>query len=63
MADSQVITDDQGDYIGRRFKCRCNAWVESYMGYDTDCSSCGRLYNSSGQELKPQSQWSENNDY
>ena len=63
MADSQVITDDQGDYIGRRFKCRCRAWVESYMGYDTDCSSCGRLFNSAGQELKPQSQWSENNDY
>jgi hypothetical protein len=63
MTDSQIMTNDQGDYIGRRFKCRCNAWIESYQGSDIDCSSCGRLFNSVGQELNPQSQWSENNDY
>lgn len=63
MSNCQTVTDDDGNYIGQRFKCRCGSWLESYMGHDTDCSRCGRLFNSVGQELNHPNQWSENHDY
>jgi hypothetical protein len=44
--------------------CHCGNRLDLYNGrdcYDTiDCEKCGRLYNSSGQELRPRYQWEEN---
>lgn len=57
MTDSQIVTDDQGNYIGRRFKCSCSAWLESYLGHDIGCDRCGRLFNSVGQELQNPANW------
>lgn len=44
-------------------KCHCGKTLNMLNRdcFDTiECSSCRRLYNSSGQELNPRSQWEEN---
>ena len=54
------ITNDEGRYIGRSFKCthaQCGRTVEAYLGEDTECSRCGTEYNAFGQALAPRAQW------
>jgi hypothetical protein len=40
-------------------KCACGEEIEMYEhgACGIDCEKCGRIYNSSGQELAPRSQW------
>lgn len=37
-------------------KCTCGAEVELTSGFGNDCE-CGKIYNTSGAELRPRSQW------
>ena len=39
--------------------CECGNTVELYDPLTNECGKCGRLYNMSGQELAPRSQWEE----
>ncbi len=52
----QVREDDEGEYlhpIGRVWRCRCGAEVESHSGHDTYCDRCHTDYNAFGQQLAP----------
>lgn len=42
-------------------KCKCGAtvYLEGDYGHGIDCDGCERIYNMSGQELAPRSQWEE----
>ncbi len=60
--DTTVIHDEEGNYVGRTWRCACGATVEAF-GYDTDCHECGRSYNAFGQELAPRAHWDERDDY
>jgi hypothetical protein len=44
-------------------KCKCGrtVWLEGDNGHGIDCD-CGRIYNQSGQELAPRSQWEDRYD-
>lgn len=44
-------------------KCKCGrtVWLEGDHGHGIDCA-CGRIYNMSGQELAPRSQWEDRYD-
>lgn len=44
-----------------RIKGTCRCGTEVRIEYDeTECENCGQLYNLFGQELRPRSQWEEN---
>lgn len=57
------ILDDDGNRVGTYWACYCGFVVEAYGGHDVSCQECGKMYNAFGQELRPQSQWEENDDY
>lgn len=61
--DMTLIEDQEGNYVGRAWSCGCGATVESYLGHDVECDSCGQLYNASGRALRHYSQWDERDDY
>ena len=42
-------------------RCRCGEEVELSDAMTNECK-CGRLYNGSGQELRPRSEWEEDDD-
>ncbi len=52
------IEDQSKTWTERSGKCACGRTVvlEGDYGHGIDCE-CGRIYNSSGQELRPRSQW------
>lgn len=56
----EFLRDEDGMVMGRAWKCRCGAKVESYMAMDVDCDRCDRMFNGYGQELAPVIQWEEN---
>ena len=62
MNQVKRFENESGRIYGTEFKCKCGCVVVSYLA-DTECDNCGRTYNSFGQELAPQSQWSEDGSY
>jgi len=54
--------DDNGRISEAFGSCSCGVVVNFLERdcYDTVECSCGKLYNSSGQELRPRNQWEEN---
>lgn len=53
-----------GRLIESTGECLCGEQIDMILNrdaYDTiECPTCNRLYNSSGQELRPRDQWEEN---
>lgn len=45
-------------FNGRVGKCTCGEFVP-LSNFTNECEGCGRLYNSSGQSLRPVSEWEE----
>ena len=63
MIEVLRAVDKDGRLTAAIGKCDCGARLDMLNDrdyYDTiECERCGRLYNSSGQLLRPRSQWEE----
>jgi hypothetical protein len=59
----QTLCEHSGRALEAEAKCLCGNMLDMLWerdAYNTiECEKCGRLWNSSGQALKPRNQWEE----
>jgi hypothetical protein len=61
MLEIEREFDENGKVISASALCRCGSLLDmlDFDSLDTIECTCGRLFNSSGQELRPRDQWEE----
>lgn len=62
MIEPKTTYDKYGKLVDRVGICHCGAVVDLFDPLTNECECCGRLYNGSGQELRPTDQWKEDFD-
>jgi len=55
----EVICDPDDRIVSRIGTCHCGAEIDLTDPMTNVCECCGRMYNSCGQELRPEEEWEE----